>query len=290
MRGVEVRQARELRLLLILGRARQLQRLGHRVAVRVAEGVHADDRVLAGVLEHLVVHALVLDLAALVAGLHRAQHAAALGDALELAQHRFFHQLGQLVDDEAALVRVLVLRQAPLAVDDQLDRHRAAHAVFGGRGDRLVEGVGVQAVGVVVGGDQRLQRGADVVELDLLRMQAAPAGLAVVLELLAALVGAVAVAHRHRPDAPRHPAQHRVLRVHAVAEEEAQVGREVVDVHAARQVGLDEGEAVGQREGELADRVGPGLGDVIAADAHRVEVAHVVVHEVLRRCRPSPSG
>ena len=38
-------------------------------------------RVLAGVLEHLVVHALFLDLAALVAGLHRAQHAAALGDA-----------------------------------------------------------------------------------------------------------------------------------------------------------------------------------------------------------------
>jgi hypothetical protein len=31
-----------------------------------------------------------------------------------------------------------------------------------------------------------------------------------------------------------------------------QVGREVVDVHAAREVGLHEGEAVGQREGELA--------------------------------------
>jgi hypothetical protein len=46
-----------------------------------------------------------------------------------------------------------------------------------GRGDRLVVGVGVQRVGVVVGGDQRLQRGADVVEGDLLRVQAAAAGL-----------------------------------------------------------------------------------------------------------------
>jgi hypothetical protein len=54
------------------------------IAVRVAEGVDADDRVLARVLEHLVVHRLFLDLAALVAGLHRAQHAAALADALEL--------------------------------------------------------------------------------------------------------------------------------------------------------------------------------------------------------------
>ena len=102
-----------------------------------------------------------------------------------------------------------------------------------------------------------------------------------VLELLAALVGAVAVAHRHRPDAPRDAAEHGVLRVHAVAEEEAQVRREVVDVHAAREIRLDEGEAVGQRERELADRVRAGLGDVIAADAHRIEVAHLVVHEVL---------
>jgi hypothetical protein len=75
----------------------------HGVAVRVAEGVDADDGQLAGVLEHLVVHALVLDAAALVAGLHRAQHAAALGDAFELQQHGFLDQLGELLDDEGAL-------------------------------------------------------------------------------------------------------------------------------------------------------------------------------------------
>ena len=33
-------------------------------------------------------------------------------------------------------------RQAPLAVDDHLDRQRAPHRFVGGRGDRLVVGVG----------------------------------------------------------------------------------------------------------------------------------------------------
>jgi len=108
-----------------------------------------------------------------------------------------------------------------------------------------------------------------------------PARLAVVLELLAPLVRAVAVPHRHRPDPPRDAAEHRVLRVHAVREEEAQVGREVVDLHAAGEVGLDVGEAVGQREGELRERVRPGLRDVVAADGDGVEVPHAVVDEPL---------
>ena len=146
---------------------------------------------------------------------------------------------------------------------------RAPHALLGGRGDRLVVGVGVQRVAVVVDRVERLQRGADVVERDLLRVQAAAGGLDVVLELLRAVVGAVAQLHRLGPDAPRHAADHGVLGVDAVGEEERQVGREVVDLHAARQVVLDVGEAVGQREGELRDRIGAGLGDVIAGDATR---------------------
>ena len=55
------------------------------------------------------------------------EHAAALGDALELLQHGLFHEVGQLLDQEAALIRVLALRHAPFAVDDELDRQRAAH-------------------------------------------------------------------------------------------------------------------------------------------------------------------
>src|SRR3546814_4130884 len=65
-------------------------------------------------------------------------------------------------------------------VDDHLDGDGAAHAFFGGRGDGFVVGVGVQAVAVVEQGVQGLQGGADVVELDLLRVQGAAAGLDVV--------------------------------------------------------------------------------------------------------------
>jgi hypothetical protein len=55
-------------------------------------------------------------------------------------------------------------------------------------------------------------------------------GLDVVLEHLAAR--SVALAHAP-PDTTRDPADHRILRVHPVAEEEAEVG-EVVDRHPAR--------------------------------------------------------
>ena len=80
--------------------------------------------------------------------------------------------------------------------------------------------------------------------------------------------------HRDRPDAPRDATDHGVLGVHAVAEEEA-TGWARSRRRACRARGsLDEGEAVGQRERELTDRVRARLGDVIAADRHRVEVAH----------------
>ncbi len=159
-------------------------------------------------------------------------------------------------------------------------RARRTDSVAGG-GDRLVVGVGVQAVAVVVDRAERLQGGADVVEVHLLRVQRPARGLHVVLQLLRALVGAVAVAHRDRPDPPGDPADHGVLGVHAVGEEERQVRREVVDVHAAGEVGLDVGEPVGEGERELADRVRPGLGDVVAGDRHRVEVADLVGDEPL---------
>ena len=93
--------------------------------------------------------------------------------AVELGQHGLLHQLGQLVDDEGALVRVLVERHPELAVDDHLDRHRAADRLLGGSGDGLVVGVGVQAVAVVGDREQALQGGPDVVEVDVLAVQGA---------------------------------------------------------------------------------------------------------------------
>ena len=69
---VEGLQSGQLALLFLVGAARQLQGFEHLVAVRVAERVDANNGQLARVLEHLVVHGLVLDFAALVAGFHRA--------------------------------------------------------------------------------------------------------------------------------------------------------------------------------------------------------------------------
>ncbi len=86
---------------------------------------------------------------------------------------------------------------------------------------------------------------------------------------------------RLRPDPPGDPSDHGVLGVDPVAEEEREVGGEVVDVHPPGQVVLDIGETVGEGEGELADRVGPGLGHVISRDRDRVEVVDLVVDEEL---------
>src|SRR5574343_179321 len=65
---VELLQALQLALLLVLGRARQFQLLRNGVAVRIAEGIDPDDGVLTRVLQHLVVHRFVLDAPSLVAG------------------------------------------------------------------------------------------------------------------------------------------------------------------------------------------------------------------------------
>ena len=69
----------------------------------------------------LVEHRVVLDAAALVAGLHGPEDAATLADPVQLGQHGLLDQVGELLDDEAALERVLVGGQPPLLVDDQLD-------------------------------------------------------------------------------------------------------------------------------------------------------------------------
>ena len=57
-----------------------------------------------------------------------------------------------------------------------------------------------------------------------------------------------------------------VLRVHAAGKEEREVLGKVIDVHAAGQVVLHIGEAVGKGKGQLADGIRPGLGDMVAAD------------------------
>jgi hypothetical protein len=92
--------------------------------------------------------------------------------------------------------------------------------------------------------------------------------------------GAVFIPQGHGPDAPGHPSDDGVFGVHAVGKEKGEVGAEPVDGHAPGQVVLQVGEPVGQGEGQLGDRIGAGLGDVVAGYGYRIEIAHIVFHEI----------
>ena len=89
-------------MLLPFGGTGELDR--DRRASRVREeGVHSDERQGAVVLALFAELGLVLDSATLVAGFHGSQHAAAVGDALELSQHGFLDEVAELVDEEGPL-------------------------------------------------------------------------------------------------------------------------------------------------------------------------------------------
>ena len=83
------------------------------------------------------------------------------------------------------------------------------------------------------------------------------------------------------PDAAGDAANDGIFRINTVGEEVREVRRKFVDVHPARQIIFDKGEAVGEGEGQLADGIGTCFSDVIARNGDAVEVAHVVVDEIL---------
>jgi hypothetical protein len=48
--------------------------------------------------------------------LHRTEHTAPFGDAIEFHEDGLFHQIGQFLDDEGALQGILVLGQSQFAL------------------------------------------------------------------------------------------------------------------------------------------------------------------------------
>ncbi len=72
------------------------------------EGVDPDEGQGPVVLAVLVEQRLVLDLAALVAGFHGAEDAAAFGEPVEFGEDGRFDEVGEFVDEVGALLRVLV--------------------------------------------------------------------------------------------------------------------------------------------------------------------------------------
>ena len=130
----------------------------------------------------------------------------------------------------------------------------------------------MQRVGPAEDGGERLDRGADDVVVRLLGGEGDARGLRVEAQPLGAFgPGAVDVAHPARPDPARGAELGDLLEeVDVRVEEEAQPGREDVDVEPARAAQLDVGEAVREGEGELLRRGRAGLPDVVAGHRQRL--------------------
>ena len=207
-----------------------------------------------------------MDAPALVASLHGAKNSASVSNALKLNQHRLFDNIGQLINDGRTLQWVLGGRQAPLLVDDHLNRKGTAHRLLRWGGYRLVKCIGVKGICVVIERTEGLQRSADVVEVHLLSVQRSPGGLYVVLKLLRTITCPVLVAHRDSPNPSSYPPKNRVFGVHPIGKEKRKIWCEIIYCHPACQICLYIRKPIGQGESQLTYRVGPGLSNVVAAD------------------------
>ena len=118
---LECSQSVQLGFLLVLGGSGEFDGVTDVIVSLAHEGVDSDDGELAGVFEGLVVDGFFLDFPSLVAGFHGSEDSASFGDRVEFAQDRFFHEVGEVVDDEGSLVWVFVFGQSPFSVDDELD-------------------------------------------------------------------------------------------------------------------------------------------------------------------------
>src|SRR6516225_526321 len=97
-------------LLLLFGRADQFGALVLIADIACGEeGIDANERQRAIVLARLVVQRFLLDLTALVHGLHRPEDATTFGQRLELPVYRLLHEVGEILDGERALPGILDL-------------------------------------------------------------------------------------------------------------------------------------------------------------------------------------
>ena len=111
-----------------------------------------------------------------------------------------------------------------------------------------------------------------------------------VFQHLRALVALVFIFHGLGPDAPGHTADHRIFRIDAIAEEEGQVGRKIIDIHAPAQVIFHISKAVGQGKCQLRNRIGACLGNMVAGDGYRIKIPHLFVDEILLHIAHHPQG
>ena len=239
--------------------------------------VDADHRLPAGVDPRLGAGGSFLDPQLGHPGLDRLGHAAEpidLGDVAERARREIVRQP---LDIERAAPRIDDPGRARLLLQKQLRIAGDAGGEVGGQGERLVERVGMQRLGLPLRRRHRLDRGPrDVVE-DVLRRERPARGLAMRAERQRTLVlRREALLHQLRPqEACRAQLGDLHEEVHADAEEERDARREGVDREAGVDGGADIFEAVGERVGELEIGRRPGFLHVIAGDRDRIELRHV---------------
>ena len=239
--------------------------------------VHADHRLPAGVDAGLGAGRGLLDAQLRDAVVDRLRHAAVLGDLLDVRPGAAGQVVGQLLHVGRAAPRVDDPRRPRLLLQQQLGVAGDPGGEVGGQRERLVEGVGVQRLGVPLGGGHRLQAGADDVVVDVLRGQRPARGLRVRAQRQRLGVLRAGLLHQLRPQQPPGPELGDLHEeVHADAPEERQARRERVDVHARGLAGLEVLHAVGERVGQLQIGRRPGLLDVVAGDRDRVEPRHLL--------------
>ena len=204
------------------------------------------------------------------------RHAARLLDLGDVSPRPASQVVGEPLDVERPAPRVDHLRGARLLLEQELRVARDAGREVGGQRQRLVQGVGVQALRVALGGGHGLDARADDVVVDVLRGERPARGLRVRAQRQRLRVLRRELVHQLRPQQPCRP-QLRDLHeeVHADAPEERQARGEHVDAEARVDACAQVLDAVGERVGELEVVGGPGLLDVVAGDGDRVELRHL---------------
>ena len=133
----------------------------------------------------------------------------------------------------------------------------------------------MQRLGVTLGGGHRLDAGAGHVVERVLGGQRPARCLRMRAQRLRFRVLGVEVRDQFAPQQPaRTQLGHLHEEVHPDAPEERQPRRELVDVQARIQTGLDVLDAVGERVCQLQIRCGAGFLDVVAGDGDRIELRH----------------
>ena len=246
------------------------------------ELVDADDDPLAGFDLALPIEGDVLDLSLDPLILDGLSHPAALVDLLEQLERLGLEVVGQALDVVRTGERVDRVGCAGLVGEDLLGPKRRPDRLLGREAERFVLPVGVEALGAPEYRGERLVGDADDVVFDLLGRQRRARGLGVELQLLGGrLLGVEAFLHQLVP----HPAGGPELRdllqdVVMGVEEERELRREVVDVEAGLDRGLDVLEPVAERERELLGGRRPRLADVVPRNGDRIEVRDLLGTEL----------